>query len=61
MSDSFRDEICFCGCHYNPGIMHIAPCCYQCKKCGIRILIHAYTKHVRECKGLFLCSVEESA
>lgn len=54
---SVRDEVCFCPCHNeDSGLLHCIPCCATCRKCGLRILNHAYKQHAQECKGLSLCT-----
>ncbi|MFA4941398.1 MAG: hypothetical protein WC582_02250 [Patescibacteria group bacterium] len=37
---SLNFEECFCPCHNNPKAKekeHVTPCCFVCKKCGMRV------------------------
>lgn len=41
---------CDCPCHGNPAIMHIAPCCARCPKCG-GLFSAGIEEHERTCDG----------
>jgi hypothetical protein len=50
MLDCFADiDICLCGCHRDPGVMHIVECCWRCENCGQRIVTWRYEEHKTRC------------
>lgn len=43
-------DICKCPCHdKGQHMMHIAPCCQQCKYCGANIKFFAIDSHEAKC------------
>ncbi len=40
---------CDCMCHKNPLIMHVAPCCLRCPKCGVSYPRMEYPVHEHRC------------
>jgi hypothetical protein len=40
------DEICRCGCHDHPEVIHFFSCCQVCPKCHIRIVHYRLKSHV---------------
>lgn len=45
-------EECDCECHTDPGVMHCAPCCDTCPKCGAHIKFGYYDQHIATCGQL---------
>lgn len=39
---------CDCSCHSSPFIMHIVPCCCECRYCRLRIRRGGMEKHVKK-------------
>lgn len=51
---TLSSDACRCPCHKAGGVVvHTAPCCLPCPRCGQMIVSARLGKHLVECRGVF--------